>query len=149
MMSNSINLLSQNADKELSKPIKKQKHVTFLEPEDKDIINDIIDPFEPDKDEGEKINFSFNEEDDTTILDKAMAICPRCGGFPFIELTMGPLPEIKIDCDCYEKQIYLLSEYVREMNHSNIIFKLMCYKHSKDFEFYCVTCQEHLCEQCL
>ena len=35
------------------------------------------------------------------------------------------------------------------MNHSNIIFKLMCYKHSKDFEFYCATCQEHLCEQCV
>ena len=46
-MSNSIHLISQFADKELEKPIKKQKQVTFLEPEVKDFI---IDPFEPDKD---------------------------------------------------------------------------------------------------
>ena len=79
-MSNSIHLISQFADKELEKPIKKQKQVTFLEPEDKDFINDIIDPFEPDKDfkAEQKENFSV-DEDDTSIVDKAMAICPRCG----------------------------------------------------------------------
>lgn len=122
---NSNDLISVNYDKEIT------------EQEGKDFINNM-----------NEINLSFKEEEDKTVLNKAMALCPKCGGFPFIGLEMSEQPEIKIDCDCFESQMYLLSEYVKEMNHSNIIFKTMCNKHSKDFNYYCVSCIEHLCEQC-
>ena len=85
--------------------------------------------------------------EESSVVNKAMALCPKCGSFPLIEMSMEK--EIKIECDCFEKQVYLLSDYVKEMNHSNIIFKFICNKHNKEFEFYCVNCLEHLCEQCV
>ena len=87
--------------------------------------------------------------EESSVVNKAMALCPKCGNFPLIEMRIEREPIIKIECDCFENKVYLLSDYVKEMNHSNIIFNFICNKHNKEFECYCVNCLEHLCEKCV
>ena len=78
-----------------------------------------------------KENFIIEE---SSVVNKAMALCPKCGNFPLIEMRIEREPIIKIECDCFENKVYLLSDYVKEMNHSNIIFNFICNKHNKEFK---------------
>ena len=83
-------------------------------------------------------------------------ICPYCKIFPTIELIN--CKSLKILCDCdksiiininnffqkYEKKIEKKNEYFDFINNN-----LKCKVHKKKYKYYCETCKNNICRNCL
>ena len=99
--------------------------------------------------------FTISAKTVDSILDKAklslpkLPVCLNCNSFCPLSIDYNIPAKVTFDCKCGNKSTLLISDYVHQMNNNYKPINNLCKSHRfQNFEFFCKTCQLHLCKDC-
>ena len=95
--------------------------------------------------EKEKKENEINKKIEIKELTKIKIVCPNCKHFPLIKFKNNN--KIDIICNCKKIKNFNIREFKQDYM-TNRDIEILCKKHNQKFIFYCLDCNQDICEKC-
>lgn len=85
------------------------------------------------------------------MSNNSLIVCPKCSNIPSITIQNSQLGSIKVKCHCGFNEYCSSQQFQNNFRkQKNAFIKIYCSKHiDKEYEYYCQTCKEDICEICI